>query len=418
MQQFDGKSDEAFCKVRSLLAITQPFFGTILLGMDLKQDYSFPTMYTMNGEILGYNPEFFMALNEKHRLSSVAHEVMHPALLHNFRCGDRDRMLWNMAGDYALNLLLEDSGFSIPHTWLIDKKYRDMTTEQIYDDLRNQRDEQGKGPGGGEPGDGDSNNSGMGDGNGDPQDHVTQGYGGGAWKHDSDCGCGYVKANKDGKQNDKAAEVAAATKMKATVAQAAAVAKACGKMPASLQRFVDSILNPQIPWGDHLRDLIEMEAFNDFDWEQADQRYLHTGFYLPSIHNMEMGKIAVSFDTSGSMGDKDLAHGCAEISGILNQLHPEQVAVIYTDADVANVQEITPDEYPINLEPKGGGGTSFVPSFEWVEKTAYDPVCHIYMTDGYCNDFAKEPDHPVFWCVTSGYKGFAPPYGEVLHVNG
>jgi predicted metal-dependent peptidase len=403
--EIDTKAEKAFTDARSLMAVTQPFFAVILLGMGVRQDRSFPTMYTIDGEQLGYNPDFFLGLSEKQRLTALAHEVLHPALLHNFRCGNRDPELWNVAGDFAENPLLADSGFDVPDNWLMDAEFDGMSAEQIYTILLKERPPPQSGGDGG-------NESQAGGPNGDsPSDHISHGN----WKHGDQDGCGFMHGPKSGSRGDKGKELAAATTMKARVAGAAMIAKQAGKLPASLERYIQTILEAKIPWTSHLLDLAQQCAKNDFNWTKPNRRYLSSGFYLPSISNMEMGKIVITMDTSGSMDQKDLENSAAEVSGILNQLNPEELIVIYTDADVSHVQTFTPDDFPIKLEARGGGGTSFVPSFEWVERNDINPACHIYMTDMYCNEFAPEPDYPVFWCVVSSNKKTIAPYGQMLY---
>ena len=41
---------------------------------------------------------------------------------------------------------------------------------------------------------------------------------------------------------------------------------------------------------------------------------------------------------------------------------------LYIDSAVNNVQRYTPDDLPIVIDSRGGGGTSFEPAFEWVEE--------------------------------------------------
>ena len=65
----------------------------------------------------------------------LAHEVMHPAMQHHTRRGDRDPALWNDAADYAINPILTEAGFTLPGDMLNDPEYRGMTAEQIYDAL-------------------------------------------------------------------------------------------------------------------------------------------------------------------------------------------------------------------------------------------------------------------------------------------
>ena len=50
---------------------------------------------------------------------------------------------------------------------------------------------------------------------------------------------------------------------------------------------------------------------------------------------------------------------------------PEKLYVLSVDAHVANAQEVTDVFVP---ELKGGGGTSFVPAFDWVSERVTEDV--------------------------------------------
>ena len=74
----------------------------------------------------------------------LAHEVLHIALNHHTRRGDRDPILWNMAGDFIINALLRKAGLTMPEAVLYDTRFDDMTTEQVYDILKEEK-EKGEG---------------------------------------------------------------------------------------------------------------------------------------------------------------------------------------------------------------------------------------------------------------------------------
>jgi predicted metal-dependent peptidase len=75
---------------------------------------------------------FVETLNTAELAGVLAHEVMHPALQHHTRRGDRDRKRWNMACDDAINPLLLDAGLTLPKDVLIDHRFRGMSAERIY----------------------------------------------------------------------------------------------------------------------------------------------------------------------------------------------------------------------------------------------------------------------------------------------
>ncbi len=67
-----------------------------------------PTMAT-DGFNIFINPYFVEEITEEETIGVLAHEVMHCILGHSDRRGDRDPELWNIAIDYATNLILSDA---------------------------------------------------------------------------------------------------------------------------------------------------------------------------------------------------------------------------------------------------------------------------------------------------------------------
>ncbi len=100
-------------KARTALLLDHPFFGSLLFRLGGRASGSIQTMAT-DGVSLFYNPAFVETLNAAELAGVLAHEVMHPALQHHTRRGDRDLKRWNIACDYAINPLLLDAGLTLP----------------------------------------------------------------------------------------------------------------------------------------------------------------------------------------------------------------------------------------------------------------------------------------------------------------
>jgi hypothetical protein len=89
-----------------------------------------------DGRRLVYNPAFVEKLAPAELEGVLAHEVMHVALAHHCRRGERDTELWNRAADYAINPILINSGITLPNDALIDAALTDLAAEEIYSRLR------------------------------------------------------------------------------------------------------------------------------------------------------------------------------------------------------------------------------------------------------------------------------------------
>lgn len=357
-------------RARTHLLLDFPFFGELALRLNLVERADIPTM-AVDGRNIFYNPEFVSKISDSLTKAIVAHEVMHCVFDHIGRRADRNPKKWNVAGDYAINQMLTDAGFNFEGTGLLDKKYAGMTTDQIYallDDSTGSDDA----PGAGEPG--------------GPLD---------------DC----MDGNPGTTETD-------ATDWKVAVIQAATSAKAAGKLPAGLARFVDELIAVKVDWRERLRRFITQSSKDDYSWMRPNRRYMSQGMYLPSLYSESMGEIVVAIDTSGSIDQATLNAFGAEIRAIVQSARPAKTTVIYCDAEVNHVDVFEPnDELHFNMH--GGGGTNFCPPFEHVEKEGLQPVCFIYLTDMY-GRFPSDPGYPVMWCATSDVIG---PFGETVPIE-
>jgi predicted metal-dependent peptidase len=87
------------------------------------------------------------------------------------------------------------------------------------------------------------------------------------------------------------------------------------------------------------------------------------------------------------------------------------VHVVYCDAQVAGVDEYTPEDFPVTIRSVGGGGTSFKPVFDWIDTNAIDPECVVYLTDGYGDQSQFTTNHETVW-LTIGTEAF--DWGHVI----
>ena len=304
-------------KAISNIILDSPFFGSLIIQMPLEASEECDTMAT-NGKKIIYNIGFVEKLSDSELKGVLVHEIMHPAMAHHARRGDRDPDGWNEACDYAINPIIKESKFQLPTTHLDEPQYHGMSAEEIYDKL--------------------------------PK---CPSSGGSGWNF------GQVLDGGDDAQTE-------IDEWKQKVASAAAAAKLMGDLPAHLERFVDQYLESKLPWQEILARFMHAVTKNDFNWARPNKALLvNYGLYLPTLHSDACGSVVVAIDTSGSIGQPQLDEFGAELNGILDQVRPEKTTVIYCDADVQHVDEFTPDQYPVTLNARGGGGTDFRPVFDY-----------------------------------------------------
>src|SRR5665213_1774804 len=128
-------------KARTALLLDHPFFGSLLFRLKGRESRSIKTMAT-DGISLFYNPDFVDTLNASTLCGVLAHEVLHPGLQHHVRRSGRDPRRWNEACDYAINPLLLDAGLHLPEGVLVDDRFREMSAEQIYNQLQTEAEQE------------------------------------------------------------------------------------------------------------------------------------------------------------------------------------------------------------------------------------------------------------------------------------
>jgi predicted metal-dependent peptidase len=159
-----------------------------------------------------------------------------------------------------------------------------------------------------------------------------------------------------------------------------------GKLPAGLQRVFEQILDPVIDWSDQIRALFARKVGGGaYDFRKPDRRMIVRDIYAPGRTGFAAGTVVVGVDTSGSIGKEELDMFMAEMSGILEDVRPEQIVIMWCDAEVGRVDyvEDTDDLNTVRCKgAPGGGGTSFVPVFERIDEEGITPEALVYLTDG------------------------------------
>jgi len=393
----NGNAAERIQKQKINLLLDEPFFGSLLMQLPLKEDLSVPTFCT-NGVDIRYNSEYVDTLSDLQIRGVMIHEIEHIALLHPWRRGGRDLRKCNVAGDYAINNYLVQyleecrnkrlpTPFALPDL-LVDPNFKDLSMEEIYARIPDppKSDETG-GEGQGGEGQGEEEGQGEGKSSGEftdaPGDEVDQ------------------------KESEE--------KTKIAVQQAVQAAEMQGKLPASMKRLINEIFNPKLSWQEVLKDWMTERAKTDYVFSRPNTRYLASGFILPSLNDdIKMGTLVVGIDTSGSISQDDLNRFISELSGIIHDCQPVKTVVLTCDAQIQTEQEFYPGE-ELEAQIKGGGGTNFCPVFERVNEMPDEIAGLIYMTDLYGTFPQGEPSYPVLWAINSDNERV--PWGQTVFIG-
>ena len=383
------------------LRMRSPFFATLALFAKFIPTNSLATAAT-DGKDIFYNPSFLQSLTTPQQDGLILHEVLHAALLHVLRRGVRDKETWNIAADIVVNGIISQQGYferrkgldsqsmfhsvvELPEGVVRDRQLEHLSVEEIYELLPQQEK---------------AYSLSVCDLFGVPADGAGEG------------------SLDSGNSLDRLSEAKKAeleSYWQNAMQQAAVIARTTnrGRLPVGMDRELGALDRSQLDWRSYLwRYLVKTPT----DYTEFDRRFIGRGLYLETLQG-ESVKVYVAIDTSGSIDNKLLKMFLSEVQGILNSYPHLECQLYYVDADVYGGYELNPDsEIP---QPKGGGGTSFVPFFNKVSQdwdSMSTSVC-VYFTDGYGTFPDAAPEFPVLWVVTPGGLDLSQfPFGETVRL--
>jgi predicted metal-dependent peptidase len=436
---------EKIAKAREALILDQRFFGNLIWAMPVVlatqiRGQRIDTAATDYARVY-FNPGYIDTLTLGEVKGLYCHEVLHPALGHNLRRNGRDPLLWNIAGDYAINPMILAAGMILPKGALVNPAYARMSAEEIYvREMAKANAKQAPAPqrkaaqgpeqdGKGDDATKDDNASDKPqdapqDNDGQDQDQDQgQGQGNDQGKDEDDKpdfskpGLVLDAINEDGSALTDADRREAEADMQVKIIQAATIATKAGQDAAGFERLVEDAKNPREDWVEVLRRFIQQNVQTQADptWSKLNRRAFALGTMLPGRTKEGMGELLIAIDTSGSMDDLLVGKSIAELKAILEDTSYETVTVMACDDYVRWHATFDKGEDPVIRVP-GGGGTAFSPVWRKAEALGLTPGACVYFTDLDCYDFGEEPEYPVLWAQWGIYPN-KPPFGEVVKVE-
>ena len=375
----DSKIISLVTRARTTIILDHVFFATLILKLICTEDAKIKTACT-DGKRIKYNPTYFGTLQMKEIVTVLAHEILHCVFGHHTRRGNRNPKIWYKACDLAINPLLLEYEFKLPHGALLEPSLKGMTAEQIYDLIM--RDNNGA-----------SNYRNM--------------------ETGDDGGLGEVEDAKD--ENGKTAEGAEKNYQevdwKIAVTQAANLASKAGNLPDGMKRLIEEHISPHLPWEEILYKYMDGYSYNNFSWLPPNRKYMSSGLYLPSVRSRELKNIYFGCDSSGSIRNSELGLISSSLD-YLSQTFQADIKVLWFDTKVHHEQNFMVGDI-VKLEPKGGGGTDFKAPFDYMNENGIYPNVLIMFTDMECYSYPKTPEFPVIW-VTWKKHYQQPPFGKVI----
>lgn len=361
----------------------------------------------------------------------VGHEALHTITLTTERRCGRDPQLWNIATDYAINSILinnQNNGTVTPIgemprnsakvndknpeglIGLYDPKYRDMSAEQIYEDLL-QQSQKNQGQGNGE-GEGESTSLDLGGMGSDSNSTENK-------KRQALDGSGQIGWDKhgEGQQLTNAQKAELKAKLSQAIKDMKTGGMEAGKGSSTVfDRMMEQIFKePPFDWKGFLDSYLRSYIKDDYTWKRPSRRSQGSGVNLPGNGTVKTMKIAIAIDTSGSVGNEELETFFSHINKIMKSFKQFQVDVwcFSTIVHEDTFHSYTQTDSDITVQKiSTTGGTEICANFEYLNEknpTRYD--CLILLTDGY-DDLSRAQfnKYPVIWGIIDN-KDFQAPEG-------
>jgi len=390
---------------RTKLILDKPFLGALVLRLPMKEgDDEWCRTTATDAKHFYYNPDYIENLTLPETQFVLAHEALHCALSHFARRGHRMKHRWDLSCDYAINPLLIADGLEPPPGSLYMDQFSEMTAEEIYPMTKDLEDKETLDS---HVYDKDNDNSGKGTGDQEATD-----------KKDKPTPKQPQNPNQSDPNNAPAPltpdeQETLSIQWQQRMAGAAQMAMQAGKMGGSMARMIDHLLQPQLPWRMLLARYLSSNARNDYSYMRPSRRA--GDFLLPSLRSQQID-LVVALDTSGSLMDQEIASFVSEIDALKGQLSA-RITLLACDSEI---KEGSPwifepwESFQLSSAFTGGGGTTFIPVFDWVKQQGLQPESLIYFTDAQGKFPEHEPYYPVIWLIKGKQK---VPWGQRVQLN-
>jgi predicted metal-dependent peptidase len=305
--------------------------------------------------------------------------VMHHILAHNQRKLNRKGVLWQLATDYAINNMLAKNKLKIPKGANYNKEYKDMYSEEIYDILKVEFAEQ--------------NGTSSYDDVKNLESFIKEKGG------DSSIFKNFEKM--DEKEEDE-------------WDYAASLAKEVGNKnsstPLGLERFAKKIKANDIDWKFELYNAINRHMRNNYAFMPPNKKHIYRGVALPSLTSDTLSLI-VAIDTSGSIREDILGAFIGEFKSIMQNFPAVSIELLIADAKVHSHHTFMGGE-EMDFPLKGGGGTDYRPTFEYIDANIPMSSMLLYFTDGEGIFPRIPPAYEVIWALSQNKNKI--PFGRSL----
>lgn len=343
------------------------FLGSLMGGSEVIWTRDIPTAAT-NGVSIWWNPDFFKASSLALNKSVLVHELWHIGRMHCLRRGPRDNDDWNIACDHAINIGMDEDGFVFDgFPPLMDKQYKDMSEEEIYDLLQKM-----------------------------PKTPLPPGL-------------------RDMMGDPTPEEQQKIINKVITAVHAAHMANEAGSIPGNIEEMINKFLTPVVPWEKLLSDFFQDLQDTKYTWARPNRRY--TDIYLPSREEDDgrLEHLIYYCDVSGSISKEDALRFNSELKYVFETFQPKRVTAVQFDTRIQKIDEWNEGDTFDEVKIVGRGGTCLECVRQHIEE--HRPTAAVIFSDLYCETMGPIPkDVPVIWVVVN-HEGAKVPYGKKIHIK-
>ncbi|MET8926302.1 VWA-like domain-containing protein [Streptomyces sp. NPDC013082] len=241
-----------------------------------------------------------------------------------------------------------------------------------------------------------------------------------------DCGSGAHGQPSDWESGDRAGPagvgaVEAEALRRHTAEAMRAHARARGALPGGWKRWADEVLEPTVDWRRALAGAVRDAAAwasgaIDYTYRRPSRRSAALrGIVLPSLRR-PLPRVAVVIDTSGSMGEAEIAAALGEVTGVLREVgvRGNRVTVLACDADVQAVSRVTVTG---QITLGGGGGTDMRVGIAAALAGPERPSVVVVLTDGLTPWPDETPSCRLVAALVGPSAPAPPPWIETVRVT-
>ena len=324
----------------------------------------------------------------------MAHEFMHAALLHHTRSAGRDPYLWNIATDYVINGWLKEMKVGeMPEGVLYDPKLKDMSAEEIYDEILSDIRTYMK------------MDTFRGNGQGDIMGRRSPGS---------------FDGQSRGVSLDEFYRNALSQGLEYELGR-----RGRGYLPAGLVQEIRALAVPPVPWdvklsewfNAHIRPLEKHRSYAHPSRRQSSTPDIPRASYVITETDSAARTFGVIIDTSGSMNVQDIGKALGAVASYAASRDVIAARVIFCDADAYDGGYMTPDEIAGKVKVVGRGGTKLQPGVDMLQNAKDFPKDGpiLIITDGWIENHLDVKREHAYILPTGGRLPFRAK-GEVFYM--